>query len=201
MEDHIAMILNLRQKIIQAGGKVDDLQVAQALILSLPNTLSWEMVAVQLIHSEKITTDIVSTRLQAEANRCTHEKPGSQTALFTTGRRKVRGSKDGEGRGPKPDDGCRYCHAKGHWANKCPRCGSDENKPTTVATGKSANVAVGGVDDSTKREVGQVFMATEGHERPGIILDTSATTHMFCDRSHFRKYTPLSNETVSLGDK
>src|ERR1700719_3411955 len=66
MEDHIATMLNLRQLIIQAGGTIDDLQMSQALILSFPETLSWEIITVQLIHGERLTPDGVSTRLQAE---------------------------------------------------------------------------------------------------------------------------------------
>ena len=52
MEDHIAALLNLRQRIVQSGGTVDDSQMSQAMILSLPETPSWELITVQLIHSD-----------------------------------------------------------------------------------------------------------------------------------------------------
>src|ERR1700731_2596361 len=116
MEDHIATMLNLRQLIIQAGGTIDDLQMSQALILSFPETPSWEIIMVQLIHGERLTPDGVSARLQAEANRHTLEKGRGQTALHTTTRGR-RGCGRGRGRsgrgrnqnstpgcGPQPDD-------------------------------------------------------------------------------------------------
>ena len=34
----------------------------QAMILSLPETPSWELITVQLIHSDRLTPDIISTR-------------------------------------------------------------------------------------------------------------------------------------------
>src|SRR3984893_6627545 len=44
MADHIAAILDICDRVIQAGEAIADLHVTHAMILSLPKTSSWEMI-------------------------------------------------------------------------------------------------------------------------------------------------------------
>src|ERR1700730_13800561 len=130
MADHIAAILDIRDRIVQAGEAIADLHVARAMILSLPKTSSWEMIKIQLFDIKVLTSDIVSTKLQTEANRRIHEKPGTgQTALQAStkfrrggGQNQSKGNdtKGKKGRGPQPDDVCWKCKETGHWGNQCP---------------------------------------------------------------------------------
>jgi hypothetical protein len=100
MADHIAAILDIRDRIIQAGEAIPDLHIVRAMILSLPKTSSWEMIKIQLFDIKVLTSDIVSTKLQTEANRHIREKPGGgQTALqASTKPKKGDGRGDGQNR-------------------------------------------------------------------------------------------------------
>ena len=98
MADHIAAILNIQRQIMDAGETLDDVHVARAMILSLPKTQSWDTVKIQLFDIEptKLTVDVVSTKLQSEANRRAREAVGADTALYIQkkGPRKREGSLD-----------------------------------------------------------------------------------------------------------
>jgi hypothetical protein len=54
------------------------------MVLSLPKTQSWEIIKIQLLDIEatKLTSELVSTKLQSEANRCAQDKAGGNTALL-----------------------------------------------------------------------------------------------------------------------
>ena len=92
MADHIAAMLNIKNKITAAGEELPDIHVACALVLSLPCTSSWDLIKIQLFRMETFTSEDVSTRLQAEYNRQFHEKE-SETALLAA--RKSDGKKKG----------------------------------------------------------------------------------------------------------
>ena len=84
MADHIAAMLDIRQKIMDAGEKLEDLHVARAMVLSLPKTQTWDISKIQLfdIEPSKLTSETVSTKLQAEANRRARDKASGNTALL-----------------------------------------------------------------------------------------------------------------------
>jgi hypothetical protein len=68
--DHIAVMLGIKHQITDAGKQLEDLHVVQAIVLSLPKMKSWDVIKIQLFNIEpgKLTTELVSTKLQAEAN-------------------------------------------------------------------------------------------------------------------------------------
>ena len=68
MADHVTKMLNIRNHITAAGKDLPDIHVAQTLILSLPKTTSWDLIKIQLFALDPISSEIVSTKLQAEAN-------------------------------------------------------------------------------------------------------------------------------------
>ena len=68
MADHIAAMLDIKYRIEQAGKTTPDLYVARAMILSLPKTQSWDIIKITLFELQSLTTEIVSTKLQQEAN-------------------------------------------------------------------------------------------------------------------------------------
>ena len=209
MADHIAAILDIRHRIVQASEVLDDLHIARAMILSLPKTPSWEMIKIQLFDIKVLTSDIVSTKLQTEANRRVREKPsGSQTALQVSGKgRKGNGPKEKQnrakakhGHGPQPDDVCWKCKETGHWGNQCPNAEQDDNKKGHSHGRVSAHAATCDHPDGIAREAGSVYMATKPSPDAGVILDCGATAHMFCDRSLFASYKRITGHTVSVGD-
>ena len=79
--DHIAKMLDIRNHIIAAGKELPDIHVVCTLVLSLPKTQTWELIKIQLFGLDKLTSEIVSTKLQAEANCRTREKSGTETAV------------------------------------------------------------------------------------------------------------------------
>jgi hypothetical protein len=82
MADHIAAMLDIKYRIEQAGETISDLYVARAMILSLPKTQSWDIIKITLFELQLLTTEIVSTKLQQEANRRSRDKSSGETALF-----------------------------------------------------------------------------------------------------------------------
>jgi hypothetical protein len=68
---------------------------------------------------------------------------------------------------------------------------------------QSANFTVSNLRHLVTREMGQVFMAISGiPDTNDILLDSTATSHMFCECHLFSSYTSsTNNETMSVGDK
>ncbi|KAJ8456408.1 hypothetical protein ONZ51_g12144 [Trametes cubensis] len=209
MSEHIAWILRLKQAIRDAGEDISDLNVAHALVLSLPKTPAWDVVKIQLfsLESKELTSELVGAKLQAEANRRARENSSNEAALLAQKPQQKKGRGKGKGKGtstlrPKPEDECRYCRGKGHWAKTCPRRQEDERKDGQG----SANLAVGGY---VSLELGHCVLAAiedsnearVNESSSKVILDTGATSHMFRDRSFFTSYTQLdTSESISVGD-
>jgi hypothetical protein len=199
-----ASMLDIKQQIIDTGETLKDLHVARAMVLSLPKTQSWDVIKIQLfdVESAKLTSKAVSTKLQSEANRRAREKAGGNTALYTHHKGKSKG-KGGDGKGKwqaKPTDECRYCRHLGHWTRHCPQCEEDKKKASGT---QSANLTVSHLHDLGTCEVGRVYVTIKG--TPGlcnVLLDSAATSHMFCNRKVFGNYVAShGGETVSVGDK
>jgi hypothetical protein len=70
MADHIAVMLDIKQQIIDVGEMIDDLHVVQAMVLLLLKMQSWKIIKIQLfdIEATKITSKLISTKLQSKAN-------------------------------------------------------------------------------------------------------------------------------------
>ena len=70
-------------------------------------------------------------------------------------------------------------------------------------SGQTANLTVSNLHDLGTHELGHVYMAVGSF--PGaedILLDSAATSHMFCDHHLFTNYVPSTdNETVAVGDQ
>lgn len=220
--DHIAAMLDIKHCIEQASETIPDLYIAHAMILSLPKTQSWDIIKITFFELQSLTTEIVSTKLQQEANCHLCDKLSGETALFahqsnsnrlskgqTPGKRQNgrEGCSSGNsnhknhsrrGRSPKPDDKCHNCGKLGHWVPKCLHCEANEKKKG------SANLTVANLCDMGAHEIGQVFMATRASGNSmGIILNCGATSHMFANADYFTKYEPLPldvEETISVGD-
>jgi len=86
MADHIAVMLDLKHHIEQAGEDIPDIHVARAMIISLPKTQTWDVVKITLFEVTELTSEIVSSKLLQEANRQTHEK-ASETALVASNKK------------------------------------------------------------------------------------------------------------------
>jgi hypothetical protein len=196
MDEHIVCLLDLSHQITSSGEKLDDLHLTQAMVLSLPKTPSWELVKIPLFELAMLTSELVSTRLLQEANRCTREKNGTDTALYVQG-----GKGKGKPRTPgkaKPSDECRRCGEKGHWVRDCKKPEGESKK----ASGSSAHLAVSTLQELGTQEVGQLYVVTDGSEkRSDVLLDCAATSHMFHDRQIFMRYTRSApGDAISVGD-
>ena len=109
MADHIAAMLDIKNKIIAASKELPDIYIAHILVLLLPYTLSWDLIKIQLFGIETSTSEDVSTQLQAEYN-CQFCKKESKTALLAS--RKSNGKKKGQK--PAANDKYRYCQKLEH---------------------------------------------------------------------------------------
>jgi hypothetical protein len=127
------------------------------MVLSLPKTQSWHIIKIQLFNIEpaKLTIDMVSTKLQSEANRQTREKGASNTALYVQ-KKDVHGCNKGSAKGLYA-----VCHDgghSGHKADECPHNYKNRDKAKAKSQPQSANFTVSKLCDLGTYEIGQVFM-------------------------------------------
>jgi hypothetical protein len=68
---------------------------------------------------------------------------------------------------------------------------------------QSANLTVSDLQDLGSHKVGCIYIAASGTPSDNVILlDCTATSHMFCDYCQFTNYVlSTRNKTVSVGDK
>ena len=69
MPNHIAAMLDIKCHITQASKDLKDITVAQAIIISLPKTQTWEFIKISLFKVENLTFKIVCTQLMQEVNQ------------------------------------------------------------------------------------------------------------------------------------
>lgn len=153
MADHIASIRDLHQKIIAAGEDFPDVHVARAIVLSLPRSSTWELVKHHCFSQTTLTLDFVTSELTAtylhlvkdsEAQKKEEEVKLNTEKLALLSRSSESGGKKKKKKGrAKPDDECRYCHAKGHWANRCKKRIDDEKAGVAKANVAQASVPLG----------------------------------------------------------
>jgi hypothetical protein len=143
---------------------------------------------------------MVSTKLQSEANRWTREKGASNTAIYIQ-KKDTRRCDKGSGKGPYAVC-CDGGHS-GYKADECPHNSKNCDKAKAKSQPQSANFTVSNLQDLGTREIGQVFMAVGSiPDTNDILLDSTATSHMFYKHQLFSSYTSSTeNETVSVGDK
>jgi hypothetical protein len=136
-------------------------------------------------------------RLLQEANRRTHEKSSSETALLLRGRPNQKGKGKPKGRGAQATDKCHRCQQPGHWARNC-----KEAAPEKKQGGESVNLAVKSARDLGTQEVGRVYAMRDGSSKTNsMLLDCAAMSHMFYDADNFSRYTASPpGDTISIGD-
>ncbi|KAG5716116.1 hypothetical protein E4T56_gene10867 [Termitomyces sp. T112] len=83
MANHIAAMLDIKNKIIAASKELSNIHVALALVLSLPHMSSWDLIKIQLFEMETLTSEDMSTHLQAEYN-CQFCRKERKTALLAS---------------------------------------------------------------------------------------------------------------------
>jgi len=208
MANHVASMLNLWHKILAAGKDLSDIHIARALVLSLPQTPSWDLIKIQLFNLDmmKLTSETIAMTLQAEVNHRQHDKM-SKTAMLAAKRAfGSKGKTKGKSKpGPRPDDECQHCHEKGHWISKCPKCEAEEKK-TGAGTASLAvnNLRDLGSGSSSSGYTEWIFMAGSIPDGGELLLDLAATSHMLSDRLLFTSYTPVTSHTphdfISIGD-
>ena len=126
MVDHIAALWDLQHRINLTGEIIPNIYIAHALALSLPKTLAWEVLKVQLLSMKPLMANSISLMLQVEANHHICDKSRGAMALLTS--EKAWKGKGNQLRDPKPTDKCWYCKHLGHWANKCLQHEDDRQK-------------------------------------------------------------------------
>jgi len=217
MSDHIGWFLNLKHCIIEAGHKLDDILVVHAILHSLPRTNIWDVVRHNLLDKGKgLTLDILSAELisvhdyskhDCLANEKENMLKSEQTALFTKSSSSSTHSEKRPWRGKSNDKPsihpfgtkCHICGKEGHWAPECRSKSIRRNN--SYHPESSANLPVERIPLLGEYEVGQMLMASSNPIlSTGILLDCSATSHMFMCRKYFTNYAKSSNEFVTVDE-
>jgi hypothetical protein len=143
------------------------------MVLSLPETQSWNIIKIQLfdVELDKLTIDMVSTKLQSEANHQAREKGANNTALYV---QKKDSWKCERGSGKGPYAVCCDGGHSGHKAKECPHDYKNCDKAKAKSQPQSANFTVRNLWDLGTCEIGQVFMVVGGIPNTNNILLDSA---------------------------
>jgi hypothetical protein len=86
------------------------------MILLLLKTQSWDIVKITLFEIKKLTSEIVGTKLQQEANQHLCKTTFDTAMIACNAHKKGRGQGGipvGSSWKAKPNDKCNYCHKKG----------------------------------------------------------------------------------------
>lgn len=203
MMEHIGRLLDLQHRIVAAGEDCTDIYLARTICMSLPNTTNWEIVKSSIFQlpKDQFTLDTVKARVLSQANRETREKESETTHALLTVQRS-RPPQKRPRKQPNANDECHYCHGKGHWANECPNCKSDDQ--LKGGNGSAALANVSSLRDLGTRSVGHIYMARITPVRsapPQLLLDSGASRHIFVDKKWFVDMnTTASHETVTSGN-
>ena len=149
MPDHIGKMIDIRRRIVEGKGTMDDMMLAYAIFRSLPNdNVEWNVLKTSLIEKgSSLTLSQATTSLNGLYDRMTRNKgktehlalvaksQGASNHGNTSGKKKTFKKKTFN---PKPDDICRTCGQKGHWSPMCPQ----RKKKGGPSGGGSANLAV-----------------------------------------------------------
>jgi len=216
MSDHIGSLLNLKCRITGVGHKLDDILVIHTILHSLPRSNIWDVVKRNLLDKGKgLTLDILTAELISVHDYSKHDclatenekkAKSEQLALLA----KSTPSSSYSGKREKPNDKtrksktrpagtkCHFCGKQEHWAPEC--CSRLNNKGDLYQPGGSANLAIEQSLSLGEREVGKMLMAShDAILSTSILLDCSATSHMFTSREHFTTYSESPDEFVTIG--
>jgi hypothetical protein len=114
--------------------------------------------------------------------------------------------KDPGKRNGKPDP-FYACHVGGHQGHTIDDCSYSQRniKAQAKSAPESTNLTTHALCDLGTCEIGQVYMATTSNsatEADNVLLDSTATSHMFRKYHVFTNYKPsIENETVLVGNK
>jgi len=215
MSDHIGLFLNLKHRIIEAGHKLDDILVVHAILHSLPHTNIWDVVRCNLLDKGKgltldiLTAELISVHDYSEHDRLANEKENmlksEQMVLFTKSSLSSTRSEKRPWRGKSNDKPlirpsgtkCYICGKKGYWAPEC------HSKPfrrnDSYHSEGSANLVVECSISLKECEVGWMLMASfDTISSTKVLLDCSATSHMFMYHKSFTNYMKSSNKFVTV---
>jgi hypothetical protein len=79
---------------------------------------------------------------------------------------------------------CKYCKKVGHWFDEC--CKREKDNLKWKKKSEKANLA-----EEEENVIGYILVATRNLDSTtptNFIIDSSATTHMFCNKSSFSSY-------------
>jgi len=210
MPDHIGKMIDIRCRIIEGKGTMDDMMLTYAIFHSLPNdNVEWNVLKTSFIEEgSSLILSQATTSLNGLYDCMTRNKgktehlalvaksQGASNHGNTSGKKKTFKKKIFN---PKPDDICCTCGQKGHWSPMCPQ----RKKKGGPSGGGSANLAVESSQSvGDNKEVGMVWMAMNntGLGLRGLFLDSGASSHMFSEREHFISYTEANDgQLVTVG--
>lgn len=190
VEQHIAEITDLFQKLVDLGDEIRDGWKVSMLFTSLPTSYDPLITALESRAEEDITFSMAQQKLVAEyKRRC--EKDGTNTmdsALRTTNSSK--GGRDIE---------CFFCKTKGHIKKDCVKYQGwlkrkEESNGNQQKDEQKANTVQQPRDEF-------LFAISTGGDADWII-DSGATCHVTCDRNSFITMNAANNDlTVANGEK
>ncbi len=168
---------------------------------------------IQLFSKEKLTSDIVSTELQAQFNRANHEKK-AETALLagrkkgkarTVGAVETKEEKRLRRRAPKPVMSAGIATGRGIGRISAKNARRMRRGRVRALAPEGALISPSGTYGILVLvRLGSFSSPEKGQSDSGsaeVLLDCGASSHMFCDCSFFTDCKPISgHETVAVGD-
>jgi len=130
----------------------------------------------------------------------------SALSLSYSGRRERRRGRPGnrlrQSRGYPMGTKYYICNQEDHWTSECPtnKSNNEGSKRETPQFRGFSNIAIDHLQSLGEWEVGKMLIVTyNSFPSTGILLDCSATAHMFTNKQYFSTYVNSIDEFVTVG--
>ncbi|KAF5387137.1 hypothetical protein D9615_002165 [Tricholomella constricta] len=211
MQAHISALLNDNARLRASKDESDDKFIAQLLLLTLPQSTTWEMLTVALLQnttpSNPLTVSDVTARLLQEAARV---EGGTASAMSAKTSSSSRPPKTPGSRSSGTKEKCTYCKIEGHSEKVCRRKQREDTvraeerekmkkemkgKHGKATAAKASTVSASRVPDSDDESSSDSDHDVKAHftrERVFVtsLLTTESPKHVYMDSGASRHISP-----------
>jgi len=205
----VARVLELRGQLDDAGDKVDDKDIVNAIMGGLPSSY-FQLITTLKYRGEELTVSALITALQQfeqDLRRLGGDGPPQRQAAKayaadsssgqSSGRTPQNRARKGKGGGSssrKANMECHYCHKPGHFAHECRKKQRDEAKGGGDTPSSSAN-------SSNPPAAAYTALPSAVSYGDEWLLDSGATEHMTGNIALLSDFTPANRTVHNYGSE
>jgi hypothetical protein len=195
MQDHINLIKALQDKLEAMGGQLQDEDVLTALLLSVPESYSPLVIALETQGDTLTEGQVITYLLEEEArrheNQLTAKKEGEAFIMQqSNGKTSLPSGNKINSAIDKSKHTCHYCGKKGHWASECRR------KLFNKKNGKKNQA-----EQANDAEEVDAFFASHISKTPTTwYIDSGTSQHLSPDKNLFHGLKEIQEKKIRVGN-